>query len=108
PGFLNTPDIFGAGSTQYIVSTPHIQMASTAVAGVPQWGAWQDFVPGTYQGQYFNLRIIIRTTNPQVTAFITGFSYTVNRGTRVDYYQDLTIPAAGKTIVFTPSGATAP
>jgi hypothetical protein len=123
--FLANPDIFGAGSTQYIEAYPEISIGGAggndiyslpnvyAPADIfsPQtstFSAWQKFQPGTYQGQYFNLRMVVSCSNPQVTAYLTGFTYTVNRQARLDHYQNVSVPTTGLTISFTPDGTTSP
>jgi type I site-specific restriction-modification system R (restriction) subunit len=71
--------------------------------------AWQKFVPGTYYGQYFRLRVVVENGNPaQVTGVITGFSYTVSAPPRVDHYQNLSIAAGGTAVTFRPDNAASP
>lgn len=125
--FLGNPDIFGAAAAAFInswveistaVNDPGVDvfaaadayaMADLFRAGSSGWSAWQKFVPGTYYGQYFRLRVVVENGNPaQVTGVITGFSYTVSAPPRVDHYQDLSIAAGGTTITFRPDNAAAP
>lgn len=126
--FLANPDIFGAAAAAFITSWVEISTAQGdpgadvfaaadafsmsdmfSNVGSSAWSAWQKFVPGTYYGKYFKLRVAIQNANPsQVTGLVTGFSYTVSVAPRVDHYQNQSIAPSGTTIQFRPDGAGSP
>ena len=122
--FLNNPDIFGSTAAAFIDSWIEISVASSDpgsnvfspadaftasdmfATGSSGWSSWQKFVPGTYHGRYFRLRLQIVNHNPsQVTGVVLGMSFTVSMSPRVDHYQNLTIPPGGLTVTFRPDGS---
>ncbi|MEI9917110.1 MAG: hypothetical protein WDN29_16405 [Methylovirgula sp.] len=121
PNWLSFSDFLGAAAAANITFWAEIQIGtdptgvmpnlrtlagkalSAAVAAI-QWGAWQKYVPGQYQGRFINWRIVIEAPNPTIQGIIDGFKAQCSVQDRVDHYLNQNVPAAGLAIVFTPDG----
>ncbi|WP_207000754.1 phage tail protein [Trinickia mobilis] len=110
PDVLTMTDVLGAALGQFVTITP--QIATAPASGV--FGAWQNYQPGTYNGQYFKAQLLISTSNPQVTPLVTALTFAVDVPDRVDTFTNVALPAAGTTITYAtpfnggPSGASTP
>lgn len=122
--FLNTPDILGSASTQYITVYPLINTA-TATGGdlyslgdlyqYPDlytsadynWNGFQRFSPGTYQARAINFAMLLETVDPLTIAYNLEFVITITIPPRIDTYAVTTSSSANTTITFEPTGASA-
>lgn len=118
---LGTPDILGSASTRFIDVFPEIRVGNAIpdlydagdlyVTGaidlyeLTDWGEWQRFTPGVYQGRYFDFRMQLQTIDPQTIAYALEFSFTVDVPDRIDTFTNQAIDAAGTTFAFRPNGA---
>jgi hypothetical protein len=121
--FLNTPDILGSASTQYVTVKPQIALADTAdfdffnppdffdppdrdvfTSGI-NWSDWQDYAPGTYRCRFVKLRLLLQTVDPQTIAYDLSFKFNVSVPARIDHYPNVTVPADGVMIRFIPDDA---
>lgn len=121
---LASADILSAASSQFIDAfveirigadtAPNDMFATPDVFDAPDvftpvtWGPWQKYMPGNYPGRYADFRITLSTSEADVTAYLLALSTQVAVDTRVDHYQNLTVPVLGLKIVFKPDGAAAP
>ena len=121
---LNYQDILGVASAEYVDVAVEIATATTTTTDVfatpdayaltdvfnptPVWKPWQKFVPGVYVARFIKFRITLLSKNASVSAACTAFSFIVSVPARIDHYQNLTVPAAGLTITFTPDGLGTP
>ncbi|MGD0826570.1 MAG: phage tail protein [Desulfobaccales bacterium] len=101
------PDFDVAGGT--LAQTAHIQVQFSQDGAT--WGAWQDFIPGTYVFWKVNFRLALTqgvqggvTVSPLVTAFTWG----VSMPDRIIQVASVSCPATGLAITFTPAFQTAP
>ena len=101
---LEQSDILGAASSAYVDVYPQIAIATTETLGVPNWGSWLDYVPGTYTGQWFKFRWILTTLASNVLAYLLTAQYTVTVALRTDHYTGKSISSSGTVINFTPDG----
>jgi hypothetical protein len=118
--FLNTPDVLGSYSTQFVNVKVQIATAETAdfdffnpsdffdppdrdvfTSGI-HWSEWQDYAPGTYRARFIKLRLILETVDPQTIAYDLVFKYEVSIPARIDHYPNVTVPVGGVTIRFIP------
>lgn len=122
--FLNTPDILGSASTQYV--DVHIEVAigqdsnldvfapadiyaePDAFRANITWSAWQKFTPGVYPGRFAKFRVILNTIDPATIAYCVKFIFQALIPARVDQVNNVTVPASGLAITFTPNGTTTP
>jgi hypothetical protein len=120
--FLNTPDILGSASTQFITVYPLINTATAESGDLYQvgdlyqypdlytigdynWAGWQRFSPGTYQARALDFAMILDTVDPNTIAYDLEFAITITIPSRVDTYPVTTSSSASTTITFEPTGA---
>lgn len=75
-----------------------IQMAIAPDSGV--FGAWRDFVPGSYVGRKFKFRALLYSYNPLVTPVLDKFSFTIDMPDRLEVGTGVTISSGGTSIVY--------
>lgn len=97
---LGATDLLDAALGQYITITPQIAIAGPS--GV--YGAWQNYQPGTYSGQYFKAQLLMTTADPTITPLVTSLTFAVDIPTRVDTFTNQVIAVAGTTLSY-PNGA---
>lgn len=93
---LNVTDVFGSYLGPKITLQPQIRIAQAD--GV--YGAWQNYVPGQYSAQYFDARVLLSTSDPQVYAVLSGFVFTVDVPDRLDTGNNVALAAGGATVTF--------
>jgi len=103
PDFLNTPDILGSASTQYIKVRPQINVSQDGVI----YAGWQDFTPGVYLGQSFNFRLLLETVDPNTICYCLEFSFSVDVPDRVDSFGIISAVRTSLTGVTLAAGGTA-
>lgn len=89
-------DILNGSNQQHYSVTPQIQVAQDD--GV--FGAWQDYVPGTIQGRYFRVRLVLQTDDPLIVPFVRHFSWTIDVPDLVQTGTGVTVPSGGLRIDF--------
>lgn len=82
------------------------------------FGPWIKYEPGLYVGRHFRARLVLKTHDPQVVAIALEFTFSVDVPDRLDTWalvggigtslNQVTVPAAGLTIVFASNGKTFP
>ena len=102
---LTDPDILGSASTQYIDGWIEIALSQDGST----FGAWQKFVPGVFPAMAWNFRLALQSSDPNTIAEALAFNYTVQLPSRIDHYQQQSVPSSsGLTIVFQRDGTTTP
>lgn len=115
---LNTPDILGSSSTQFVdgwieVATADsldsdlylsgdLYSAADLYAGAVTWSDWRRYVPGVYRTRLIKLRFVLSTVNPATIAYGLKFSFTASVEPRIDHYQNLSVGTGGVTVTFEP------
>ena len=94
--FLNVTDLFSSALGANVNIQP--QIATAPASGV--YGAWQNFVPGAYNAQYFKARVLIASSNPQVIAVLSDLKFAVDVPDRLDAYT-VTTSAVATVVTFT-------
>ncbi len=94
--FLNSPDVLGSTSTQYVDGWIEIALSQDGST----WGAWQKFVPGVYPAMAWKFRLALESSDPNTIAYALAFNYQVQLPSRIDHYQNQTATSAGLTITF--------
>ncbi|OIR10969.1 hypothetical protein GALL_71400 [mine drainage metagenome] len=88
------------------------QIAIAPASGV--YGAWQNFTPGAYSGQYFKARLLLASTDASVTVEVLSCKFTVDVPNMTLSGQSVAIAAAGTSIAYAspynggPNGAALP
>nr|WP_255810186.1 host specificity factor TipJ family phage tail protein [Achromobacter sp. ACRQX] len=93
---LAEQDILNGSNQQHYSITPQIQFAQDD--GV--FGPWQDYVPGTIQGRYFRVRLVLQTDDPLIVPFVRHFSWTIDVPDLVQTGTGVTVPSGGLRISF--------
>ncbi len=75
-----------------------VQIAIAPDSGL--YGAWRDFVPGTYVGRKFRFRVLLSSSDPSVTAILDTFAFTVDMPDRVERGTSVNCPAGGMTVTY--------
>lgn len=102
PNVLVDTDFLGALHTQFIDVHPEIALAQD---GVPTWGPYQKYAPGTYIAQSYKARMLLNTSDPNTIANAFTFTFSVDVPDRTDHITATTVPAVGLPITFKPDGA---
>nr|WP_275255714.1 host specificity factor TipJ family phage tail protein [Achromobacter ruhlandii] len=93
---LAEPDVLNGTNRQHYRVRPQIQVAGDN--GV--YGAWQDYVPGTINARYFNVRLVLETDDPNIVPFIRRFDWTVDVPDLLQSGTALTVSPAGTRVIF--------
>ena len=96
---LTIQDIFNGSLNASVYAQPQIQLSQDGV----NFGAWQNWVPGTYQFKAINFRINIYSLSSQVQAVLSDFNYSVDVPQSV-FTGTLTTSGSGSTAVTFPGG----
>jgi hypothetical protein len=121
-GILNTPDILGSASSQFVTVYPLINTATAAggdlyalgdlyqypdfyTAGEYNWTGFQRFSPGAYQARALDFAMFLETADPLTVAYDLAFVITITIPARIDTYASTTSASADTTITFQPTGA---
>jgi hypothetical protein len=101
---LTDPDILGSASTQYVDGWIEIALSQDGST----FGAWQKFVPGVFPAMAWNFRLALQSSDANTIAEALAFNYTVQLPSRIDHYQQRSVPSSGLTIAFQRDGTTTP
>lgn len=76
------------------------QIALAQADGI--YGSWQNFIPGAYNAQYFKARILLTSSDPQVTAILSGLTFMVDVPDRMAE-GTVQVPAGGMSVLYSPA-----
>jgi hypothetical protein len=106
--FLNSPDILGAGGSNFVDVHPEISVSRASIVGdvfalnpssdpsndvfVPpdifspdtSFGPWQKYAPGVYVGRAFRARLVLISYDGLTAAIALGFKFSVDVPDRLD------------------------
>jgi hypothetical protein len=97
--FLGVTDFLGAALGAKVSATPQIRIAQ----GGGVYGAWQNYTPGDYVGQYFDAQILLASSDPQVTPILSAFKFAVDVPDRVESQSGVAVAAGGMTVTYSPA-----
>lgn len=89
-------DILNGSNRQFYHVVPQIRHAQ--IAG--DWTEWRDYVPGTINARYFDVRLVLRTDDPLIVPFVRSFTWTIDVPDLLQQGTEITVPAAGLRITF--------
>jgi Putative phage tail protein len=101
--FLNDPDVLGSASTQYVDGWIEIALSQDG----SNFGPWQKFVPGVFPAAAWDFRLALLSNDPNTIPTALAFNYTVQLPSRIDHYQNQSVPSGGLTILFKRDGTAA-
>lgn len=93
---LSEADILNASNLQHYKVLPQIQFAQDD--GV--FGDWQNYIPGTINARYFNVRLVLETDDPLIVPFVRHFSWSIDVPDLVQSGTAITVPSGGLRIEF--------
>jgi hypothetical protein len=96
------PDFDQAGGT--LAQTVQIQVQFSQDGST--WGAWQNFVPGTYVFRKVNWRLALTQVmqgNVTFSPVVTGFAWSVSMQDRIVQVSSVSCPSTGLAVTFTPA-----
>jgi hypothetical protein len=76
-----------------------LQIAVSDGAGV--YGAWQNFIPGTYSGRKFKMQAVLTSTDTGLTQVLSTFTWTVDVPDRAERGTGVSLAAGGTAVSFT-------
>lgn len=95
-----------AAMSSIIGSVPGKVSAVLQIAVADQtgtYGAWMNFVPGTFNGRKFKLQILLATSDNQLTPSVSAFTWTVDVPDRAERGTSAAIAALGTAVTFAKS-----
>lgn len=93
---LSEADILNASNLQHYKVIPQIQFAQDD--GI--FGDWQNYIPGTINARYFNVRLVLETDDPLIVPFVRHFSWSIDVPDLVQSGTAITVPSGGLRIEF--------
>ncbi|HCY17183.1 MAG TPA: hypothetical protein DHV21_14615 [Curvibacter sp.] len=93
---LGVSDLFGASLGAKIGIQAQIATAGDDAV----YGPWLNYQPGLYNARYFKARLLVASSDPQVTGFITSLNFSVDVPDRIDPYQAVTSASAATPITY--------
>lgn len=93
---LSVGDILNGANRQFYSVAPQIRHAQIE----DEWSEWRDYVPGTINARYFDVRLVLRTSDPLIVPFVRAFTWTIDVPDLVQQGTEITIPTDGMRIAF--------
>lgn len=78
-----------------------LQIAVSDQSGT--YGAWQNFIPGTFSGRKFKMQALLSSSDAQLTPSLSSFTWTVDVPDRAERGTNAAILAGGSAVSFTKS-----
>jgi hypothetical protein len=94
--YLNTQNILGVDLGNNTSATAQIQLSQDGVT----WGAWQNWLPGSYTAKAFNAQVLLQSDDPTVLAVLSDFTFIVDVPTLTQSGNNIAIPSSGSSIVY--------
>ncbi len=80
----------------YVAITPQIRTAGND--GV--YGSWKNFYSGQYNARKFDFRVLLASTDPNVTAKLRGLAFTIDVPDRTESGTHILVSAEGLTVTY--------
>lgn len=89
-------DILGDSDRQFYSVKPQIRFAGADAI----WGGWVNYTPGLVNAQYFDVRLLVETTDPMIVPFVESFEWSVDVPDLIQRAEAVTIPSIGQTVAY--------
>lgn len=96
PDIFAIADILNGSDLQKITVTPQIR--SAVVEG--EWTEWRSYVPGTINARYFDVRLLLETSDPLIIPFVTKFLWTVDVPDLTQQATSVAVPSGGLRVTY--------
>jgi hypothetical protein len=93
---LSEADVLNDSDRQFYSAQPQIRHAGDD--GV--FGSWINYVPGLINARYFDVRLVLSTTDPFIVPFVTEFTWTLDVPDLIQKAENVTIGTSGATITY--------
>jgi hypothetical protein len=93
---LSEADVLNDSDRQFYTTQPQVRYAQ----GDGVFGDWVNYTPGLINAQYFDVRVVISTTDPLIVPFVTEFTWTLDVPDLIQKAQSVTIGTGGATITY--------
>jgi hypothetical protein len=64
------------------------------------FGDWSEFIPGPYLGRIFDFQVRLTSSDPDVTAFLSRFTYSVDMPDKYDQGKEVWVETTGTVVPF--------
>lgn len=91
-------DVAGDNYGPAVSAIPQLRLSQDGVT----WGAWQNWVAGSYSFMAMEPRLLVSSSATDVTAIVSGFSFLVDVPDRVDSYT-VTSAVMAVPVIFSPA-----
>ncbi|KDD44793.1 bacteriophage lambda tail assembly protein I [Bordetella bronchiseptica OSU095] len=89
-------DILNGSDLQKVRARPQIRHAQ--VTG--DWSPWVDYVPGVINARYFDVRLIVETSDPMIIPFVTKFEWSIDVPDLVQQGSEIMVPTGGMRVTY--------
>ncbi|MFY3082044.1 host specificity factor TipJ family phage tail protein [Achromobacter xylosoxidans] len=89
-------DVLNGTDRQYVRVAPQIRFAQ--VDG--EWSEWRDYVPGLLNARFFDVRLLLESSDPNIVPFVEAFSWTIDVPDLVQRDESLDVPSAGMAVTY--------
>lgn len=93
---LSEADMLNDSNRQYFKVTPQIRFAGDDAV----YGSWVNYTRGLVNARYFDVRLVLETTNPLIVPFVDEFTWSVDVPDLVQKGESVTTSIAGSTITY--------
>jgi hypothetical protein len=93
---LSEQDILNDSNRQFYSVTPQIRFAGEDAV----YGNWVNYTRGLVNARYFDVRLVLETTNPLIVPFVDEFTWSVDVPDLVQKAENLSVSIAGETVTY--------
>lgn len=93
---LSEQDILNDSNRQFYSVTPQIRFAGEDAV----YGNWVNYTRGLVNARYFDVRLVLETTNPLIVPFVSEFTWSVDVPDIIQKGENLTVSALGETVTY--------
>lgn len=101
-------DLFGIGTGAWDLQLQYRKSDIDSTGSPDGFGEWQEFKAGYLGFHDIQFRLRLRSFLPNVSPYVTGLSVSIDMPDRIERGEDVTVPAAGLDVVFSPAFREAP
>jgi hypothetical protein len=93
---LSNLDILNDSNRQFFSVTPQIRFAGEDEV----YGNWVNYTRGLVNARYFDVRLVLETTNPLIVPFVNEFTWSVDVPDIIQKGESLIVSELGETVVY--------
>lgn len=90
-------DLLGIDLGNHVWAVPQIRLSQDGTS----WGAWQNWIPGSYSAMAFDCQVQLNSSDPGIAAILTDLVFAVDVPDRNDMGTSVAVPAGGLAVAFT-------